>query len=91
MNPTPLQHLRHKKAWTLSEVSRKLKEQCTPCSFPTLIYIDRGFKKKIIRDKSGKKIGEIRKKYSPNRRTLADIAKLFKVKPELIYQDRSKE
>lgn len=91
MNPTPLKHLRHKKAWTLSEVSKRLSEQGTPCSFPTLVNIDRGFKKNIIRDSKGNKIKESKKKYSPNRRTLADIAKLFKVDATLVYDDRSKD
>lgn len=86
MNPSPLRHLRHKKAWKLIHVYSKLQDQGTPVSWPTLEKIDHGFKS--VRDKDG---NMIRKKYTPQRRILVDIAKLFKVKPDKIYEDRSKD
>lgn len=91
MNPAPLKHLRHQKGWRLTEVSIKLKAQGTPISWPTLVNIDHGYRSVIVRDKAGKKIREKKAAYKPFRRTLADIAKLFKVKPEDVYEDRSKE
>lgn len=90
MKPTPIQHLLHKKAWTLSDLFLKLKKNKTPCSYPTLLLIKKGYRKKIIRLPDGT-ISKFEKvPYHPNRRTLADIGKIFKVKPDQVYEDRSK-
>lgn len=89
--PTPLQKLRHKKAWTLSELNLKLIEAKTPVSFPTLINIDRGYRSKVLRDEFGKIDRREKLPYHPNPRTLADIARLFNVKPSSVYKDRSKQ
>lgn len=91
MAPTKLQHLLHKKAWTLSNLFIELQKNETPLSYPILIMIKKGYRKKIIRDKDGKIIRHEKVKYNPNRHTLMDIAKIFKVKPEQVYEDRSKE
>lgn len=89
MEPTPLQHLLQKKAWTLSHLKIKLDENKTPCSYPTLLMIKNGYRSKRVKNKDGQTTkGKI--KYNPHRRTLTDIAKIFKVTPEEIYQDRSK-
>ena len=89
MNPTPLQHLLHKKAWTLWDLFLELKKNKTPCSYPTLISLKKGYRSKIVRH-NGKIIKE-KIKYNPNARTLNDIAKIFNVKTKQVYQDRSKE
>lgn len=89
--PTPLQKLRHKKAWTLSQLYLKLREAETPISFPTLILLDHGYRSKVIRDENGKISRKEKLPYTPNPRTLADIARLFNVKPSAVYEDRSKQ
>lgn len=88
MEPTPLQHLLHKKAWSLTDLEDRLKENNTPCSYPTLIMIKHGYRSKRIKNNDGK-ITKVKIKYQPNRRTLTDIAKIFKVNPLEIYQDRT--
>lgn len=90
MDPTPLQHLLHEKAWTLSDLCIELKKRNTPCSYITLLLLKKGYRTKKTRDKFGEIIKEEKITYNPNRRTLADIAKVFKVKPEEVYADRSK-
>lgn len=90
MKPTPLRNLRHKKGWRLNLVHKKLMAQGTPVSWPTLLKIDHGFKKDIIR-KNGVIVKEKKIPYNPSSRILADIAKLFKVKAKDMYQDRSKD
>lgn len=89
MKPAPLRELRQKKGWRLIHVSEQLIKRGTPVSWPILINIDRGYKAIITRDSNSKIINIHKKKYNPSRHTKADIAKLFKVKPEEIYADRS--
>lgn len=89
MKPAPLRELRHKKGWRLVHVSEQLIKRGTPVSWPILINIDRGYKVLILRDNTKKIISIQIKKYNPSRHTKNDIAKLFKVKPQQIYADRS--
>lgn len=88
MEPTPLQHLLHKKTWTLTYLQARLKENNTPCSYPTLLMIKNGYRSKRVKNKDGH-LTKVKIKYKPNRRTLTDIAKIFKVNPLEIYQDRN--
>ena len=90
LNPTPLKTLRHKKGWRLSHLCAELKRKETPISWPTLVMIDNGFRAKVKRDENGKIISRKRQKYKPSRHILAALAKFFKVKPDAIYSDRSK-
>lgn len=90
INATPLQTLRHQKGWRLIQVHEKLKDAGTPVSWPTLLKIDHGYVKKIIR-KDGVIIKEKRLPYKPNPRILSDIGKLFHVKAKDMYKDRSKD
>lgn len=91
LKPTPLQKLRHKKAWRLKRVHKELIKQGTPVSWPTLLKIDHGCKTVIVRGPDKKILHEKKVAYHPYERTLSDIAKLFKVKSTQIYEDRSKE
>lgn len=88
---TPLRRLRHQKGWRLIRVKQELIKQGTPISWPTLLKIDHGYKSAIIRDKQGKIIEEKKMPYTPHPRTLADLAKLFKVKIGKVYQHKNKK
>jgi hypothetical protein len=81
LEATPLKRCRHKKGWRLVRVKQELIDKGTPISYPVLLTIEHGYKV----DKAGKKLP-----YKPGRRTLADLGKLFKKKPEDMYEDRSK-
>lgn len=91
MNPSPLRKLRHKKGWRLNEVEKKLIEKGTPVSWPTLLKIDHGFNKVIIRDIHGNILKEEKRPYKPSMRILSDIGKLFKKPAKEMYEDRSKD
>lgn len=90
LKATPLKKLRHKKGWRLIKVKQELDKRGTPISWPTLLKIEHGYKTGIIRGLNGKILKEQKLLYRPSRRTLADIAKLFKVDIKDVYQDRSK-
>lgn len=91
LKPTPLQKLRHKKAWRLKRVFKELIKQGTPVSWPTLLKIDHGCKTVIVRGPNREILEEKKVAYHPYERTLSDIGKLFKVSSKKVYEDRSKE
>lgn len=88
-HPTPHQILRHKKGWRLVHVHQELLKRGTPVSYPTLLMIDKGFRPVNVRDENKKIISRKKKKYKPSRYTLILLSKLYKVKPEEIYSDRT--
>ena len=93
VNHTPLARLLFENVKTLSWL-----EQQTDINFPSLVNFKRGYKvKKVaqmegdkpVLDKAGKPVRiKVKIKYSPEWRTKRDIAKVFKVDANNIYEHR---